>query len=157
MSTKKGFTLVELMVVVAIVAILAAVALPMYSTFKQKARVSSAMNAAKGTTQALQSWFDDKYNFNNIDVAANTGGALKDTANNIRVGSGLPEIPDLTWTVVPSGNKIAISWAYSEGCPATDCDGKLCLECESDNDLCRIGVDVDKDDLGFDKNVAACP
>ena len=155
--SKKGFTLIELMVVVAIISILTAVALPMYSTFKQKARVGSAMNAAKGTTQALQAWFTDTFNFNNIDVNANIGGALKDTANNIRIGSGLPEIPDLTWTIIPSGNKIAIAWAYSDGCPGTDCDGKLCLECFANNDLCRIGIDVEKDDLGFDQNIGSCP
>lgn len=42
----QGFTLIELMIVVAIIAILAAIALPAYSDYTKKAKVSEVITAA---------------------------------------------------------------------------------------------------------------
>ena len=48
MKTQKGFTLIELMIVVAIIAILAAIALPAYQDYTAKADVTNALGGLGG-------------------------------------------------------------------------------------------------------------
>ena len=74
MRNKKGFTLIELMIVVAIVGILAAIAIPAYLDYAVKAKlteVSSAMDAleqAASEYHAAQGFFpDDTGDYANVD------------------------------------------------------------------------------------------
>lgn len=52
-QVQKGFTLIELMIVVAIVGILAAVAIPAYSDYTTRAKVSEGLSLAAGAKTAV--------------------------------------------------------------------------------------------------------
>lgn len=54
MKKQSGFTLIELMIVVAIVAILAAIALPAYQTYTQKARFTEVVSAVAPYKTAVE-------------------------------------------------------------------------------------------------------
>jgi type IV pilus assembly protein PilA len=75
-TAQNGFTLIELMIVIAIIGILAAVALPAYQNYSQKAQFSEAVAAATGVKTA-------------VDVCFQTGSTLADCATDGSVTQAL--------------------------------------------------------------------
>ena len=58
-SMQKGFTLIELMIVVAIIAILAAIAIPAYQNYLIRSQVSEGMTVAGGAETAVAEFYSN--------------------------------------------------------------------------------------------------
>ena len=58
-KVQQGFTLIELMIVVAIIGILAAIAIPAYQDYTIRAQVSEGINLASGAKAAIAEYFMD--------------------------------------------------------------------------------------------------
>ncbi|MBH6133651.1 pilin, partial [Neisseria meningitidis] len=79
-TLQKGFTLIELMIVIAIVGILAAVALPAYQDYTARAQVSEAILLAEGQKSAVT-----EYYLNHGEWPANNSSAgVATTATDIK-------------------------------------------------------------------------
>ena len=63
MTNPRGFTLIELMIVVAIIAILAAVALPSYISYVQRGRIVDATNQLTTMRVRLEQFYQDNRSY----------------------------------------------------------------------------------------------
>ena len=59
-KVQQGFTLIELMIVVAIIGILAAIAIPAYQDYTVRAQVSEGLNLGGGAKTAVTEYFQDR-------------------------------------------------------------------------------------------------
>ncbi|HFA5850941.1 TPA: pilin, partial [Neisseria gonorrhoeae] len=78
-TLQKGFTLIELMIVIAIVGILAAVALPAYQDYTARAQVSEAILLAEGQKSAVTEYYlnNGKWPKNNDEAGVASSGEIK--------------------------------------------------------------------------------
>jgi type IV pilus assembly protein PilA len=127
---QKGFTLIELMIVVAIIGILAAVAIPAYQDYTIKAKLSNAMSSIGSVKTAVAICAQeaggvlDNCNTTNTSAAIPTITATKEVASGKITGSGVIEITlaasgigtnvdGKTITFTPAVNGNVVTWANS--------------------------------------------
>lgn len=90
-KVQQGFTLIELMIVVAIIGILAAVAIPSYQNYTKKAKFTEVVNAAQGFKSQ-------------VEICANETGALAACGNGTNGVGAAPSAYGLVASVAVAAN-----------------------------------------------------
>jgi type IV pilus assembly protein PilA len=123
-SIQKGFTLIELMIVVAIIGILAAVALPAYQDYTIRAKVAEGVVLASGAKLSVAENAANAAAFATgwapPVATANVSGITVDAANGqvtVTFTSAINAAPNNTILFVPTAESAAVP-AVPEVCPA---------------------------------------
>jgi len=136
---EKGFTLIELMVVVVILGVLAAIAIPFYNNYIFRSRTAEATVNINGIRTLEESWFAE----NNTYITTTTG-----TACCANAPTSPPGKQTINWTVAqvtnwgtlgfaPTGASTYYIYGVNSGCPATVtgvCNARLTIGAEGDLD-----------------------
>ncbi len=135
----RGFTLIEVMVTVAIIGILASVALPSYSAYVQRSRVPVALEGLSSYFTRMEQRYQDTGNYANgancgvaVPTAANFTvtcalGGTNQTYTATATGSG--PMAGYTYTINQLGTRSTT--AHPKGVPAAACWSMKGNTCDS--------------------------
>ena len=127
MKKQQGFTLIELMIVVAIIGILAAIAIPAYQDYTIRAQVSEGLNLTGACKAAVTEYYQDQGVFPadnataGLEAAANITGKY---TSQVAVGAGgicqatyggdcNANILNAVLSMTPTDNAGSVSWQCS--------------------------------------------
>lgn len=123
-TMQKGFTLIELMIVVAIIAILAAIALPAYQDYTRRSRVTEGLSLAGGSKTSVAEYYTSNTQWPKGNASAGLASANQIKGNavtSVTVTDG--KITVAFNEKVESGKTIILSPSETSGSFAWDCTG----------------------------------
>ena len=113
MSTRKGFTIIELLIVVVILGLLASIAIPKLAATKDKTKMASVKNDLRNTMTAQEAYFADYSTFgtlsqlqaaSNYNLSTGNTGTVTGASNGYTATISNPTISmGLTQCTVQSG------------------------------------------------------